>query len=163
MNVILVFSVFCFIGNTYGQNSMNTSDFIPIIGEWSGSLTYLDYTSGKPFTMPANIKISQIGTTNQYLFSNSFPEEPSANWADTVTISKDGLKLNDETITSKKHLPNGLTEIVTEVNGVDGNDKKPAILKHTYTVGAQYFSRRKDVKFIGETTWIKRHEYLYKK
>ena len=41
-------------------------DLKSLVGTWSGQLTYLDYTSGKPFNMPANVEIAEIGDGMQY-------------------------------------------------------------------------------------------------
>ncbi|MEO5942700.1 MAG: hypothetical protein ABIP30_15405 [Ferruginibacter sp.] len=40
-------------------NAQKTSvrDFDKLVGSWEGSLTYLDYSSGKPYTMSADIEI----------------------------------------------------------------------------------------------------------
>jgi hypothetical protein len=32
-------------------------DFAKLSGTWGGSLTYVDYSTGKPYTMPANLEI----------------------------------------------------------------------------------------------------------
>ncbi|MBX9784192.1 MAG: DoxX family protein [Chitinophagaceae bacterium] len=148
---------------SFAQNTTTVSakDFQTIIGSWQGSLTYLDYTSGKPYTMSANLDVEQIGNSNAFRFSNSFPKEANANWTDTITISANGTMLNNEKVTSKKILADGSVVIVTEVMGADGNDNKPALLRHTYTIGRNFFSKRKDVKFVATKKWVKRHEYTY--
>lgn len=143
------------------QPTVAVKDFQLIVGSWQGSLTYLDYTTGKPYTMPANVDIEQLGRSSRFTFSNSFPKEPNANWTDTVVLAADGLMIDKETITSKQVLPDGNLQIVTEVKGVDGNESKAALLRHTYTIGRDVFIKRKDVLFNGTTEWINRHEYKY--
>lgn len=138
-------------------------DFNKLSGTWQGSLTYLDYSSGKPYTMPANIEIKRINKTNKFVFSNIYPNEVSANSIDTVSISKDGKYIDKELIKSRRKLPNGDIEITTEEFGKDGNDNKPAIFRHTYTFGLTTYKNRKDVKFNSETEWINRHEFSYQK
>lgn len=136
-------------------------DFESLSGSWTGSLTYLDYSSGKPYTMPADIVIQRIGKTNQFSCSNLYPNEKSANSTDTLVISKDGKSIDGAQIKSRKKLPNGDVEITTEETGTDGNDNKPATFRQTYTFGKTTFKKRKDVQFEGESEWIKRHEYSY--
>lgn len=136
-------------------------DFENLSGHWSGSLTYMDYSSGKPYTMPANIDIKRIGKTGKFSLSNSYPNERSANSIDTITISPDGKYMNNELIKSRRRLADGHIEIITEESGRDGNDDKPATVRHTYTFGKTMFKNRKDVQFTGETEWINRHEYSY--
>ncbi len=138
-------------------------DFRVLIGSWQGSLTYLDYSSGKPYTMPADIDIKRIGKTNQFSFANIYPNEKSANSIDTVTISSNGYYINYELLKSRTKLLNGDIEIITEQTGKDGNDDKPAIFRHTYTFGKIIYKNRKDVQFVGETKWINRHEYSYER
>lgn len=147
------------------QNKFKTikKDFEKLTGSWQGSLTYLDYTSGKPYTMPADIEIKRIDKTNKFIFSNIYPNETNANSTDTVSVSSDGKYIDKETVKSRRKLPNGEIEIITEELGNDGNDNRAAMFRHTYTLGATTFRTRKDVQFIGETEWIKRHEYSYKR
>lgn len=138
-------------------------DFNQIIGSWQGSLTYLDYNSKKPYTMPANKVVSRIGKTNQYILSNIYPDEPKANSSDTITISADGRFIDKEEVKSRRKLANGNIEITTEISGKDGNDSKPAVIRHIYILGRKIFVKRKEVKFEGQTEWIIRNEYRYSK
>ena len=147
------------------QTSIKTiqKDFGRLAGSWSGSLTYLDYKSGKPFTMPADLEIKRLHKTNKFLFSNIYPNEKNANSTDTISISKNGKYIDKEVVKSRHKLPNGDIEIITEELGKDGNDNKPATFRHTYTLGSTTYKNRKDVQFVGDTNWINRHQYLYKK
>ena len=138
-------------------------DFQHVSGSWKGSLTYLDYTSGKPYTMPADMVVNRIGNTNQFAMANIYPNETSANSIDTLIISTDGRLIDNAMVTSRKKRPNGDIEIITEETGRDGNDHKPATFRHTYTIGKSTFKKRKDVQFVGETAWINRHEYTFTK
>lgn len=156
-------AIFLFCISSFAQQPpvVTAKDIAPVVGSWQGSLTYLDYTTNKPYTMPANVDIKQLSSSNQFAFSNSFPKEPNANWTDTITISADGRMIDNEKIISKQLLPDSTLQIITETEGVDGNDKKPALFKHTYIIGKTIFSKRKDVLFKGTTEWMNRHEYKY--
>ena len=147
------------------QNNIKASfkDFDQLIGSWQGSLTYLDYKSGKPYTMSANLEIRRLEKSHNFIFSNIYPKESNANSSDTFTFSKDGKYINNEIIKSGKKLANGKNEIITEISGKDGNDNKPAIIRHTYTFNKYSFSKRKDVQFAGGTEWIRRNEYTYQR
>ena len=131
-----------------------------LLGDWKGSLTYLDYKSGKPYSMPADLKVWQL-SDNKLVFSNIYPNEPNANDNDTVTLANEGRMINNEVVTSKSILQNGNTEIITEYEGIDGNDQRPALIRHTYTVGKLTYVVRKDVQFKGQVEWVKRNEYSY--
>jgi hypothetical protein len=136
-------------------------DFKKLEGSWQGSLTYLDYSSAKPYTMDANVEVAQLKQSNQFAFANIYPKEASANNTDTVTVADDGKLINKAVVKSRNKYANGNTEIITEEPGTDGNDDKAAILKHTYTFSKTSFSIRTDVQFVGTNEWIKRHEYSY--
>lgn len=145
------------------QTTITPKHLKPIIGSWQGSLTYLDYTSGKPFSMPADLTIAPTQDRNQFQCSNAFPQEAEANWTDTLILSPDHKMLDGEAIQSKRRNADGNLEIVTEGEGPDGNDQKPARFRHTYIVGKEVFLKRKEVQFVGEEKWIMRHEYKYTK
>ena len=141
--------------------SMYQKDIDNLIGNWEGTLTYLDYTSGKSITMNANVNIEKINKSNDLVFSNSYSKEANANDKDTLTISKNKKYLNNLIIKSRKELENGAIEIITEELSIDGNDDKEAIVKHTLIINKTKLIKRKDVKFIGENKWINRSEYSY--
>ncbi|RZM06755.1 MAG: hypothetical protein EOO88_52885 [Pedobacter sp.] len=139
------------------------NDFQKMSGSWKGSLTYLDYATGKPYTMPADIEIKRIAQTNQFALYNSYPNEKSANSIDTLTISTDGKYIDNALVKSRRQLSNGVIEVITEEMGTDGNDDQPATFRHTYLFSKTQFKKRKDVQFTGATEWINRHEYSYTK
>ena len=75
--------------------SVNVKDFKPAFGKWKGSLIYLDYSSGKPYTMPANVTISKdVNNVHRLIFAFVYPDEPKANGNDTLVISDDGLQVD---------------------------------------------------------------------
>jgi len=141
--------------------TISTKDFERAKGSWTGSLTYLDYTSGKPYTMPANINF-QVNSqhNNQLIFQYVYPDEPKANGYDTLTISHNGTQLNNAIVTANTFIKN-LTTIVTEEKAIDGNDRKPAIIKHTYIISKDSFAIRKEVQFTGTTNWLLRNTYNF--
>ena len=155
--VILCTAVF----NAQNHSKKVLHDFEKISGSWKGSLTYLDYSSGKPYTMPSDLDVKRIGKTNKFEFSNIYPNETNANSTDTIVFSTDGKYIDKELIKSRRELSNGDVEIITEELGKDGNDNKPAMIKHTYIFGDKIFKKRKDIQFSGEDQWINRHEYSY--
>lgn len=142
---------------------VSVKNFKPAFGKWKGTLTYLDYTSGKPYTMPANITI-KAGEDNsrKLIFIYEYPDEPKANETDTIAISNSGEMLDGAMVQSKKK-SKGMLEIITDENGKDGNDNKKAVIRHVYSIGKKIFSIRKEVKFEGEEKWILRNEYKMKR
>jgi hypothetical protein len=154
---LLLLPVFAF---TQTISPVTTKDFKPAFGKWEGSLTYLDYSSGKPYTMPANITVSKTKDNKQQLvLAFEYPDEPKANGNDTLVISDDGLQIDGAAIVSQTKNSDGSLVIITDKEGVDGNDNRSAILRHIYTIGKKIFSNRKEVRFNGEEKFILRNEF----
>jgi len=149
---LLLFSVFIAV-------TVSVKDFKPAYGKWNGTLTYLDYTSGKPYTMPCNITLSPVNeNTQQLVLAYEYPDEPKANGNDTLVISRDGKMIDDEMVLVKEK-KRSLLRVITQKTGVDGNENRKAVIRHIYTLGKKSFSIRKEVKFEGEEKWILRNEY----
>ncbi len=159
----IAFSTFCINANAQNLLLLQKSDLSMLAGSWKGSLTYLDYSSGKPFTMPANTIISLIPASDNLLIEMIYPDEPKANGKDTLLVNAGFTSFEGYTIVSRKSLSDGSVEIITKHNGQDGNDNKNAIIRKTYTIGKNKFINQKDVQFVGTTEWIKRNEYSYTK
>lgn len=153
-----LFILFCIYSNA---QSFQIKDLANSVGNWEGKLTYLDYSSGKPYTMSANIKISLTEDKTGYIMGYEYPKEPHANSIDTTFIVNN-LFGKDKIVEFNKAADGGFT-LITEIEGEDGNDNKKAILRHTYTLKKNTYSVVKEVKFNGTDKWIKRNEYfLYK-
>ncbi len=146
---------------SYSDPAITSKDLKNLVGCWKGSITYLDYTSNKPFSMPANIIINDFKRSNTIICSFIYPEEPAANSRDTLHISNDGRSFNNETITVKRKFNKDSIQLVTAINAVDGNDNKSAIIRHSYLLGRNTYSIKKEVQFAGETNWILRNEYKF--
>jgi hypothetical protein len=164
ITVVTALAIVLFV--TYSTNAQKNSqqlveDFQKLSGSWNGSLTYLDYSSGKPYTMSADVEVKRINDSNEFEFINTYPKEKSANSTQIISISQDGKYIGKEEIVSRTELADGQIQIVTQKQGKDGNDNKEAVIKQTYTISKTAFSIRKDVLFSGDTKWIKRHEYAY--
>jgi hypothetical protein len=150
-----VFLLFCL---TATAQSVQVKDLSASVGSWEGKLTYLDYSSGKPYTMSANINIGLTADGKGYVMAYEYPKEPQANSKDTTFI-QDNFFGKDK-IVAFENAPGGGYTLVTEVEGTDGNDNKKAVLRHVYLVTSTSFSITKEVKFEGTELWIKRNEYL---
>lgn len=148
--------IFCI--SSKAQN-FQIKDLSSSVGNWYGKLTYLDYSSGKPYTMLANIKISLTDNKRGYIMGYEYPDEPHANFVDTTYVN-DVLFGKDKIVQFKKTSGRGFT-LVTEKEGEDGNDHKKAVLRHTYRLNHTTFYIMKDVKFEGTNLWIERNEYLF--
>jgi hypothetical protein len=62
--------------DSVNAQSLQVKDLSNSVGSWEGKLTYLDYSTGKPYTMSANINISLTENKNGYIMSYEYPKEP---------------------------------------------------------------------------------------
>ena len=139
---------------------VRVSDFTKTEGSWKGSLTYMDYSSGKPFSMPANVNL-RIADNSQIILSYAYPNEPNANGKDTLLISGNGSLIDGAEVQSREILEDGAVKIVTVKAGRDGNDNKSALIRHSYILGKNSFQNVKEVKFEGADKWLIRNTYLF--
>ena len=49
--------MFTLTGLSQTTTRCSSNDLKQLTGFWKGTLTYLDYSSGKPYTMPANLEV----------------------------------------------------------------------------------------------------------
>lgn len=166
--LLIVFALL-FSFNNYAQQAitessermLNSEDFEILLGDWIGSLTYIDYSSKKPYTMPANLTVKQGKNKNQLILFFIYPNEPKANNKDKIMVSKNGQKLNEKVVKSKQVLSKGQVEIITEYNGKDNNKK--VIIRNVYILGSKQFVIRKEVKFESSDDWLKRNDYDFER
>jgi len=152
-------SAFLYTSNTFSQNTVTPSIFENIIGAWQGSLTYLDYTSNKPYTMPVNLYIEKGKNEYQVKLLLEYPKEPNANSSDKIKITKDGTKINNAKVVLVEKVSENETQITTEYSGKDNNQK--AIIRLIYGIGGANLSIQKEVKFENTENWILRNKYNY--
>lgn len=155
INLLLVLQI-----NTYAQAAISQKDFLPITGKWTGTLTYLDYSSNDTVSIPANtmIELADDNGYDQYLY---YTAEPDKNKKSRYTISADGRMLNNMTLVEKKILEDGKLQLVLESSGADGNENKPARFRHILIIGEKTFSITKMVKFEGDKEYFQRHRYEF--
>jgi len=146
---------------SFGQGTITSQDLKNIIGDWEGSLSYLDYQTNKPYAMPAHLNVTQGRDKNRLILNNIYPNEPKANGSYKIKIAKNGHVINRHVVTSRKILDNGLLEIQAEFKGRD--NRKKAIIRQTYLIGKDQFIIRKEVQNEKIGIWVKRSEFSYKK
>ena len=159
IKLILNAMILTFFLSCYGQTKVTSEDLKLAIGNWEGSITYLDYQSNKTYTMPANLLIKEGNNENTLILNNNYPNEPKANNSDKIKITKNGLLLNKNEVISKEELKNGGIQIKTEHEAKD--DGRKARIRYTYSIGNTIFIIRKEVQFEELADWIKRSEFTY--
>lgn len=158
--ILLVFALL-FYFKPIAQNTVTKEDLKTLIGEWTGSLTYIDYRSNKPYTMPANLRVEAGKNDFQLLLFNIYPNEPKANDRSKIKISKNGDKLDNHPVKSREELTDGQIQLTTEYAGKDNN--KNALIRNIYIIGERQFVIRKEVKFENSDDWLMRNEFNYKR
>lgn len=145
--------------NIFGQPRISHEDLKTIIGNWEGTITYLDYQTNKPFTMPANLIVETGKNEYSLILKNLYPNEPKANNSDKIKVTNNGASLNKHSVTKREEIDNGQIQIQTEYKGKD--DNKSALIRYTYLISEEFFLIRKEVQFDQTNSWIKRSEYSY--
>ncbi len=130
--------------------------------QWQGTLTYLDYSSGKNVSIPSNLIVTPVAADPlAWTFEYQYPDEPKANAKETIIISKDGTMIDGEMIIEKTFLGDNTLKLVTQKSGMD-NDK-PALFRFTYLLNNTRFSIKKEVQYPGIPEFFARNEYLWKR
>ena len=143
------------------ENTVGPEDIEIILGDWTGSLTYIDYSSNAPYTMPADVTVKQGKNKNKLTLNFKYPNEPNANSKGQIIVSKKGDKINKEIVVLKRKLSNEQLEIITEYNGKD--NKKKALIRNKYILGNKQFVIRKEVKYENSNEWKMRNEYSFER
>lgn len=158
------FLIWHFSNICYAQEKIIASDDLKrLFGCWQGTLTYLDYSTNMPFSMEAKLVIKPIDKSSNLQIEITYPKEPEANSIDTIVVEDNGSIIDGGVIKSKKLNGGNYVELVTEQNGQDGNDNKPATFRNTYLINEMHYSKKKEVQFDGSSVWITRQEYKFRR
>lgn len=129
---------------------------------WRGELRYLDYSKNVWISIPSNLRISLSPQDPAvWLWSYGYDDEPHANAKDGIRLSQDGKKLGEELVISRAAIENGGLRIVTKMPGEDNN--RAAQFRYTYTIHAESFERKKEVKLASGGDYFVRHVYSWKR
>ncbi|MEO8573272.1 MAG: hypothetical protein ABI481_04825 [Pyrinomonadaceae bacterium] len=127
--------------------------------KWTGTLTYLDYTSNKRTSIRSNLTVAR--KTNKpatWAFSYEYPDEAKANKLSEAVLSDDGKTFFGERVIAKTHPNRKALMLVTTQPGSDNNKK--AVFRYTYLVDAKNLSLKKEVQVEGSSVWFLRNEYI---
>lgn len=139
------------------------TDFDTLVDHrWSGTLTYLDYTSAKNTTIRSTLRVRTVKPASGiWTIAIGYDDEPHADSASELRLIDDGSAIKNgdtvERVISRAQSPQAI-EIVTEHAGKD--DNKPATIRKTYRIAAKAFSITKRVK-LNEGDFFQRHEYRW--
>ena len=160
-SIIVIVTVYAAVAQK-GLTPLPT-EFKSLIGCWQGTLNYSGTIIRKPYTTTAGLVVKQIGNCNKLEFLLIYTKDPGENVADTISISTNGRKINQQTIKSKRVTTEGNVEIITEVAGFDHDNNMAALIRQTYTIGKQLYTFKKQVQLQGQTDWLDRQEFTYER
>lgn len=143
------------------ERSISSTEYLSLIGNWSGTLTYIDYSSNKPYTMPVEYKISQGKNELILLIDVNYPNETSANKKAKLNRSADGTHIDKHPIVSKEKLDNDALKFITEYTGKDNNQK--STIRLIYTLGDNVLTIQKKVQYPGNVEWKTRNTFSFKR
>lgn len=139
---------------------VSTNDFKALQGNWSGKLTYLDYTSNAEESITTTL-IASVTGSNMFELDFRFPGESGKGGADSYKISEDGKLINDMKVLDRSIEKDGILKIVLEQRGPDGNDNKWATFHHVLEIGKNKFRMTKMVKFDDEKNYFRRNQFVF--
>ncbi|TBN06641.1 hypothetical protein EYD45_01790 [Hyunsoonleella flava] len=126
---------------------------------WEGTLTYIDYQTGKPTqvetTMQIKIEEDAIITNLQYTY------EPNKNVVDKIHIRKNGTFFGKQKVVKKTIFQDGSMEMVTTYKGKD--DGKKATMFLTYKISRENYTVVKEVLYNNTKQRMIRNTYVYQR
>lgn len=159
-NSILSISAYLLIFQLSAQATITTSDFEILNNtSWVGTLTYLDYQSGKPTDVATTMQIKISGNIIEQNIQYTW--EPNKNINAKIKIKKNGTHLGKQKVISKTIKEEGTMELRTSFKGKDNNKK--ATMFYTYVVSANTYQVTKEVQLDGSNKRFMRNNYNYTK
>ena len=130
--------------------------------DWHGTLTYLDYGTGKSVRLNTAMR-GQMPRADQLVLTFDY-EEPNKSHvfgADTLAIGPDGTRVRWDGTTfaviARQMLPARTLRLVLEGPGRD--DNRAVTIRKTVLLSAQQFSVRKQVRLVADTAFLQRNYY----
>lgn len=127
---------------------------------WEGSLSYLNYGSDKRSSIPVRLAV-KVMDENSLQYAIQYPGEEDHNAKERLKLSSDGTHINDYIITSREQTADGTLILTTEGKGRD--DNRSAEVQVVYSVAADRFSIRKNIRFESSEAYFNRNEYSFQR
>ena len=158
MKNIFLFAVVMvlFTGFSFQSPTIKASEFKPWLGNWKGTLSYKDYSSGEMTSIKVEMKLGPIADADKIVYAESYPDEPDHNFSDTLRFSQDGKLINSGVLASKKKSSGNLEFILTSEGEDDGQKSE---IKVTYIFSKNSYTRKKEVRHRGQGDYFLRNEY----
>ena len=146
---------------TKPSGKIEKGDILRASGNWSGQLTYLDYTSQKTETIQCNLEVSTSPDEKIIKMKYIYPEEADYNSTGKLNITADGTMIEGQSVIDRQILPDGSLKLITEEKGYD--DYKHSTIRRIIVLSNDIFVITKMVKFDDEKEFFKRNEYSWKR
>jgi len=145
---------------------VTATDLRPLLrSEWQGALTYRDYQNQQLVTLPTQLHVSQV-TPQELTLSYDYrePNGKVVQGTDHLRLQENGTQLEWDgllmQVQRKQKLPAHTLRLELLGEGQDNN--RSATIRRTVLLAEKRYSVRKEVRFAGDTTFLLRHEYLFR-
>ncbi|MEO1653150.1 MAG: hypothetical protein AAFU64_06370 [Bacteroidota bacterium] len=128
-----------------------------ISSSWVGTLTYIDFQSGKKVGIPCNLRVTKI-KSNSYQVEYLYPEEPQANGKSKITIEEEGQVFEGRRVIEAAQKGDFFV-IRTVAPGKD--DNKKVVLFYTYSFNEKELRIKKEFQGLGSDELQFRNEYAF--
>jgi hypothetical protein len=139
--------------------AISPEDLKGMEGSWSGTLTYVDYSSNKPTKIRSDLKVTRTPKTGEWIFEYLYPLEPKANSRTAISLSSDGRYFDEEEVIDRKTQPDGSISLITTKRGKDNG--RNATFRRIFSVAPDSLSIRKEVNIDGTDTYFERNTYWW--
>ena len=141
--------------------SVTMDEFKPLEGDnWEGHLSYLNYGSDKRSTIPVKLAVKVLNK-KVLQYAIQYPGEEDHNAKERLKLSSDGTRINGYIITNREQTAGGTLVLTTQGKGRDDNQR--AEVQLVYSLAADRFSIRKNVRFENSKEYINRNEYSFQR
>lgn len=142
------------------EAGLKASDLAMLVSDdWKGTLTYLDYSSGKEVNIPCDLKVGALNNES-YPFEYIYPDEPGANSKAEAMIDEQNQTFEGRKVISYEK---DAAQIVIKTVKEDRDDNKAAMLFYTYTITDNTFTIKKEFQTMGSSELKFRNIYAFKK
>ena len=132
-------------------------DFGSLMGDdWTGTLSYLDYTTNQPSEIPVEITV-RSASDRTIVYQIRYPRESEYNEIQRIRISSDGTRIDGNPIISRTRGADGRLVLVTE--GRSSDNSEPADVRYTYEIGARAFDISQQVRPDGTEAYFERNRF----
>ncbi|GAB2952061.1 hypothetical protein GCM10027048_16380 [Hymenobacter coalescens] len=146
---------------------LSLADFKPLLSyDWLGTLRYRDYQSERTVTLQARLNGMRAGAQELVLdYQYQEPEGGLVKGFDRLRFPPGGTAIEWEglllQLRRRQTLPDGTLYLVLEGEGPD--DNRPALIRRTVQIGSRFCRLRKQVRFAGDTAFVWRSEYSFRR